>query len=347
MNIYRNIDRSEVQFDFLTHGKGENYFEEEIKNLGGKIYRVPFIKDYKKYRKQIGEILRENQEKYKTIHIHATYAMSYFDAKLAKKHNISNIIVHSHSANTNVKRRKIVQNILKNKIANVANYQLACSKEAAQWMFSKEEIDKGQYKIIKNGIYVENYRFEAKIREEIRKELQIQNDFVIGHVGRLSAAKNHRFLLEIFREIANKEKNVKLLLVGDGELKEQIKQKAKELGILKKVIFAGNSEKVEQLLQAMDVFVFPSLFEGFGLAVLEAQTTGLPCFLANHITKEVDVTNLVEFISLKETPQYWARKILDKKNVKRENKVEYVKKQKYDIKDIAKELEEFYIKINR
>ncbi len=346
MNIYKNIDRSKVEFDFLTHGVGDNYLEEEIEQLGGKIYRVPFIKDYKNYKKQMSKLLTDNQGRYNTIHIHASYAISYFDAKLAKSYNIKNIIMHSHSASTNIRKRKIVQSILKNKIANITSYQFACSKEAAQWMFPKQIIKNKQYKIIKNGICVENYSFDTTVRQRVRNELQIQENFVIGHVGRLSAAKNHMFLLEVFKEIVKQESKTKLLLVGDGELKEKIKQKAQELGILKQIIFVGHSEKVQELLQAMDVFVFPSLFEGFGLAVLEAQTTGLPCFLADHITKEVEVTDLVEYISLKESPRYWANKILDKKEVKRENKVELVKKQKYDIKDIAKELEEFYIKIN-
>lgn len=346
MNIYKNIDRNKVQFDFLTHGVGKNYFEEEIRQLGGEIYRVPFIKEYKKYQEQMTSILRENQEKYHTIHIHATYAMSYYDAKLAKKCKMQNIIMHSHSANTNVKKRKIVQKLLKNQMTKVTNYQLACSKEAAKWMFPKQVIEEEQYKIIKNGIYVENYSFEPKIREKVRSKLQVQGNFVVGHVGRLSEAKNHVFLLEVFKEILKEESTAKLLLVGDGELKEKIKQRAQELGILEQIIFVGNSESVQELLQAMDVFVFPSLFEGFGLAALEAQTTGLPCFLADHITKEVKVTDLVVYISLKETPKYWAKRILDKRDNKRENKIDIVKNKKYDIKSIAKELEEFYLKID-
>jgi glycosyltransferase involved in cell wall biosynthesis len=346
MNIYKNIDRDKVQFDFLTHGVGKNYFEEEIRQLGGEIYRVPFIKEYKKYQRQMTKLLREKQQIYHTIHIHATYAMSYYDAKLAKECKIQNIIMHSHSANTNVKKRKIVQKLLKNQMTKVTNFQLACSKEAAQWMFPKKVVTNHQYNIVKNGIYVENYSFDPKLREKVRKDLQIQENFVVGHVGRLSAAKNHAFLLEVFKEILKEESTAKLLLVGEGELKEKIKQRALELGILEQVIFAGNSEKVQELLQAMDTFVFPSLFEGFGLAVLEAQTTGLPCFLADHITKEVNVTDLVTYISLKESPQYWAKRILDKKENKRENKVEIVTDKKYDIRDIAKELESFYLKID-
>ncbi|MCI8759655.1 MAG: glycosyltransferase family 1 protein [Clostridia bacterium] len=346
MNIYRNIDRSKVQFDFLTHGIGEDYFEEEIKQLGGNIYRLPFIKDYKNYKKQMGNFWKENQGKYQTIHIHACYAMSYFDAKQAKKNKIKNIIVHSHSANTNIKKRKIVQDLLKSKLTKIANYRLTCSKEAAEWMFSKKIITNEQYKKINNAIHVEDYQFDLKKREKVRKKLRLEGKFVVGHVGRLSAAKNHMFLLEVFKEIVKKQDNAVLLLVGDGELKESIIQKAQKLGILEKVILLGNSNKVSDFLQAMDVFVFPSLFEGFGLAVLEAQITGLPCLIANHITKEVKVTDLVEFISLQEKPENWAKKILLKKIDKRENRVEEVKEKKYDIIDVTKELQDFYLEIN-
>lgn len=346
MNIYRNIDRNKVQFDFLTHGIGEDYFEEEIKQLGGNIYRVPFIKDYKNYEREMNKFWQENQKKYQTIHIHACYAMSYFDAKQAKRYKIKNIIVHSHSASTNVRKRKIVQDLLKNRLTKIANYRLACSKEAARWMFSPKVVKQHQYKIINNAIHVEDFRFDLSLREKVRKELGLEEKFVVGHVGRLSAAKNHMFLLEVFQEILKKQENSVLLLVGDGELKEAIKQKVQELGILEKVIFIGNSNKVGDFLQAMDVFVFPSLFEGFGLAVLEAQITGLPCFLADHITREVNVADLVEFISLQEEPKQWAEKILVKKINKREDKVQLVKEKKYDIIDVVKELEDFYLAIN-
>ncbi len=344
MNVYRNIDRSKVQFDFLVHGNGKNYFEEEIKQLGGNIYRVPFIKHYREYSKQITKVLTE--KKYETIHIHCMYANIYLDVKMAKKCKVKNIIVHSHSANTNLKKRKIVQWLLKDKLTKVSDYRLACSKEAANWMFSHKVVKNGEYKIINNAIYVEDYQFNPTVREEIRKELQLEGKFVVGHVGRLSLAKNHRFLLEVFKEILKKEKNAVLLLIGEGELKEVIKQKAEKLELLDKVIFIGNSEKVEDFLQAMDVFVFPSIFEGFGLAALEAQITGLKCFLSDNITKEVDVTETVKFIPLKKTAEQWAKIILDNSVYKRENREKIAKEKKYDIIDTTKQLEKFYLETN-
>ena len=347
MNLYRNIDTEKVQFDFLIHGEGENSFEEEIKLLGGEIYRVPSIKRYIKYHKQMKKIFLKNSQKYNAIHIHCGYAIPYFDAKIAKKYGIDNIIVHSHSSNTEFTKRKIVQILLKNKLSNLAIYRLACSEEAAKWMFSDKVIEKKQYEIVKNAIDLDKYKFNIDTREKIRKELNLEGKFVIGHIGRLAAAKNHIFLLEVFKKIYQNEKKSVLLLVGDGELKNEIKAKAKELNIIDKIIFIGKSNNVTNYLQAMDVFVFPSLYEGFGLAVLEAQVSGLQCFVSDTITKEIDVAQMVNFISLEKKPEEWANIILNSKEYKRENKSDIAKQKKYEIAELSKEMEKFYLMIKK
>lgn len=344
MNVYRNIDRTKIQFDFLVHGNNENYYEDEVKKLGGKIYRVPLVRNYTKYKKEMKKFLTENN--YQTIHIHSAYSISYFDAKIAKECNIKNVIVHCHSTGTNGKKRRIIHTLLKNRIDKKADYKFSCSNEAARWMFSNKTIKNKNYTIIKNAINTSKYQYNEELREKARKELKIDNNFVVGHVGRLSSAKNQLFLLEIFKEILQIKNNAKLLLVGDGELKERIIEKAQQLNIKNDIILIGNSDKVEQLLNAMDVFVFPSIYEGFGLSILEAQITGLSCFVSNRITKEVNITGLVNYLSLQESPRFWAKKIIDYKQPKRENKEEGAKRKKYDIIDMARELEEFYLKIN-
>ena len=346
MNIYRNMDRNKVQFDFLIHGKGGNCFENEVNQLGGVVYRVPSIKHYFQYCKQMKKILNQNANKYKAIHIHCGYAISYFDARLAKKYKIHNIIIHSHSSDTDVNKRKIVQQLLKSKITKIATIKLACSKEAQKWMFSEDTNQDNECEIVTNGIYVDKYRWNEKIRQKIRKELKIEDKFVVGHVGRLSSAKNHIFLLEVFKEILEKEENAILLLLGDGELRNKIEEKVQEFKIEKKVIFLGNRENVNDFLQAMDVFVFPSLFEGFGLAALEAQVTGLRCFLSDIIAENVNVTDLVKFISLEEKPKQWAEIIWNNKNYERENKVDIVKDKKYDIIDTTNKMEKIYLQMN-
>lgn len=345
MNLYRNIDKTKVQFDFLVHGNGKNYYKEEIEKLGGKIYKVPFTKQYKSYYKQVTSFFRENGKKYNTIHIHCMYAMSYFDAKVAKKFGINNIIIHSHSSNTEIIKRKIAQILLKNKVSKIAKYRLACSEEAAKWMFSNKIIKNKQYEIIKNAIDLDKYKFKVETREKIRKELNLQDKLVIGHIGRLSRVKNHGFLLEILKEICEKKEETRLLLVGDGECKEEIIEKAKKLQIIDKVIFLGNIDNVNEILQAMDFFVFPSLYEGFPLAVIESQATGLPCFVSDVVTKDIAITDLVTFVSLKEGPKTWSNIILTNKNCKREDKTSFLKQKKYDIVDMTKSMEKFYLKI--
>lgn len=344
MNLYKNIDKSKVQFDFLIHGERRNCNEEIIKKLGGKIYRVPFAKKYKDYIKKTTKFFIENGKKYEAIHIHCSYAISYFDAKMAKKYGIKNIIVHSHSSNTEITKRRIAQILLKDKLSKIANYKIACSEEAAKWMFSNKVIKNKQYQVIKNSINVDKYKFNTNIREKIRKELNLEDKLVIGHVGRLSKVKNHDFLLEIFKEICNKREQVRLILVGDGECKEGLIKKTKKLQLLDKVIFLGNIDNVNEILQAIDLFVFPSIHEGFPLSVIEAQTTGLPCFISDVITKDVAVTDLVTFISLEKTQEEWSNIILGNKQLKRENKSDIIKQQKYDIIDMVKQIEEIYLK---
>lgn len=342
MNVYRNIDRNEIQFDFLIHGEKENYFEEEIKKLGGTIYRVPLSRNYKEYERQIKRTFAENREKYHMIHIHCMYALSYLDAKMAKKCHMKNIIVHSHTSTTLIFKRKMIQFLLKTKLTRIADIRLACSEEAAKWMFSKKIIRKKQYKIIKNAIDVDKYKYNSETRSMIRKELQLEENLVIGHIGRLSTVKNHKFLLEIFKEIIKKKNEARLLLVGDGSLKNQIVEKAKELGIMDKVILLGNKENANELLQAMDVFVFPSLYEGFPLTVIEAQCTGVPCVLSDCITKQAKVTDLVSFLSLEENAEKWANVILDKENIERKDQSDFIKDKKYDINSLVEQIEKIY-----
>ena len=237
MNLYRNIDRTKIQFDFLLHGNGKNYYEEEIKKYGGKIYRIPFAKNYKNYYKQATDFFVENRGIYNTIHIHCIYAMSYFDAKIAKRNKIENIIIHSHTSNEEMLKRKMIHLLLKNKLSNIATHRIACSEEAAKWMFSNKVIEKKKYEIVKNAIDLDKYKFNIATREKIRKELNIQDKLVIGHIGRLSKVKNHGFLLEIFKELCKKREKIILLLVGDGECKKEIIEKAEELQIIDKIIF--------------------------------------------------------------------------------------------------------------
>ncbi len=343
MNLYRNIDRTKIQFDFLLHGNGKNYYEEEIKKYGGKIYRIPFAKNYKNYYKQATDFFVENRGIYNTIHIHCIYAMSYFDAKIAKRNKIENIIIHSHTSNEEMLKRKMIHLLLKNKLSAIATRRIACSENAAKWMFPYKVVRNKHYEVIKNAIDLDKYKFNIETREKMRKELNIQDKLVIGHIGRLSKVKNHDFLLEILKEISNKKEEVRLLLVGDGECKEEIIEKAKKIQVIDKIIFLGNINNVNEILQAMDFFVFPSIHEGFPLSVIEAQATGLPCFVSDVVTKNIAVTDLVTFISLKNEPKEWSRKILSYEKNERLDRVDFIKNKKYDISDLVEQIEKIYM----
>ena len=343
MNLYRNIDKTKVQFDFIIHGDGPNDFKDEIKKLGGKVYRLPNIKKYNKYKKQLTKILNENKGIYHLMHIHAAYASVYFDAKIAKESGINKIIVHSHSSNSEMVKRKIFTLLFKRKLAKITDYKFGCSKDSIKWLFGNKAVKEKDYKIINNAIDTEKYKFNESIRKEIRKELDLTNKFVIGHVGRLAKVKNHEFLLKVFKKVLEKEKNSVLLLVGKGEEQSNLINQAKELGINDSIKFLGDRDDINRILQAMDMFVFPSLYEGFSIALLEAQTSGLKCFVSESVDKRSKLTEQLEFVSLNKTPEEWADQILNSKTYDRKDISLEIKNKKYDIIDLTKDIQEFYL----
>jgi len=337
MNVYRNINRGEIQFDFLVSDKG--VFEDEIEKMGGKIYQIPYITDIgkKKYQKKLREFLQGHEE-YKIIHSHLNQ-ISNVVLEVAREVNIPIRIAHAHTMNnTNNFIIKAYKKILQRKICSNATHLFACSKEAAKWMF-KRNSEKAI--VIHNGIEIEKFVFSEQKRSEIRKQYNIDEDAtVIGHIGRFSKVKNQEFLLEVFYEYKKINPHSLLFLVGDGETKEEIMKKANEMNIIDGVKFVGNKEDVQNYYSAFDIFVFPSLFEGLGIALIEAQTNGLKCIASDTIPKEVNVTKNVKFMSLNKSPKEWANsiKIEDRKNIN----LKFMKN--YDIKHVSKELEKFYTK---
>lgn len=345
MNIYRNIDRSKVQFDFIVNEDKDEYaYEREIKDLGGKIYRLPRynIKNHFLYRKKWEQLL-SNHPEWNIIHAHHT-TPAFIYLKVAKSFNRITI-AHSHTAGSEKSIKSCVKVLLRYPLRHVADYLFACSESAAKWMF-------GEYSdstfIIKNAIDTKKFTFSNVIRERKRKELGIENKFVIGHIGRFQTPKNHVFLIDIFKEIYNKDKNSVLLLVGDGELRSSIEKKVKELRLMNNVIFTGVRTDVPELLQAMDVFVFPSLYEGLPVSLIEAQAAGIKIFASTNITKEVKITKLVNFISLKKSPEYWAELILSacKNGYERKDMRKEIIDAGYDINENAKKIEKFYLALN-
>lgn len=348
-NIYKNIDRSKVQFDFLSPNKTTyDPHREEIEEMGGNLYGLNINKN-----KIINKILlakRLNKflkkHKYDIIHINSgSYFFNLQVAVIAKKNKIERIIVHSH--NTLNGKNKIKSWLVKlaKPILNLyATDFLSCSQKAAKDMFTKKVL-KEKTIIIKNGINVEKFKFKEEIRKKVRKELNIEEEFVIGNVGRFTKQKNPEFLIECFNEIHKIDNNTTLILVGEGELENKVKQKVDDFGLTENVRFLGFREDVNEIMQAFDVFLLPSLFEGLPIVGVEAQAAGLRCVMSDTITKEVDQSNHVKFLNLeKDSLQDWANEILRNKEYARQEIYNKILESGYDIKDTAKTLLSIYLK---
>ena len=277
MNYYRHIDKTKVQFDFLVESTSNIIDKEKIEAMGGKVIIIPPYTKIFKYIKELKRIFKEGN--YDIVHsnMNALSVFTLFTAWLAK---IKVRIAHSHST-TNKKewKKNLIKNILRPFSKVFATDYFACSELAGRWLFGNRTFNKGKVTIINNAIEVDKFLFNEEVRNQMRKELNIEDKFVIGHVGRFVEQKNHTFLIDIFYEVQKERPNSILLLVGDGPLYNMIYQKVERLGILDKVIFAGVYNDVSKFYNAMDMFVFPSLYEGLGMVLVEAQINGLPCLV--------------------------------------------------------------------
>ena len=342
MNVYRNIDREKIQFDFIVHRKG--YFDDEIRKLGGKIFYLDALQKVGpfKYRKELYNFFTNHKE-YRIVHSNLDQ-VSGFILEVARKCNVPVRIAHSHSSSnsTNNFVERLYKNYLNTKINKNATHFFACSKEAAKWLFKEKACEAV---IIKNAIDIERFKFNEEKRKLIRKKLNInENDIVIGHVGRFSMVKNHKFLIEIFYEFQKNKENARLLLVGDGPLRNEIEKQIANLNITNKVLLVGNKNNVEDYYNAMDLFVFPSLNEGLGMVLIEAQINGLNCVTSKDVVpNEVNITNHVEFVPLDEDVKEW-NKILNEIEIIRYNELDKIKKAGYDIKEEVKLLQKIYLK---
>lgn len=344
MNVYRNIDRKKFQFDFInmeTDNKPIAY-SDEIKSLGGKIYKIPGRREnIKENRNQLKKIIRENN--YDFVH-NNVLTWSYSDGiTLPLKYSSSQVIVHSHNSymNPGMYTRRILNFVNRrlNKKDNIV--RLACSKEAGKWLFSNKE-----FKIIPNGIVTKDFKFSSKIRSEYRKKFNVENKKVFLNVGRLSYQKNHRFLFQWFTEIYKRDHNSVLFLVGDGELKNDLKREVELLNLASNIKFLGIRQDVKNLMFMSDVLLFPSFYEGLPVVLVEAQATGLKAVISNTISKEIDITPNIERIDISKSPSQYAELALKKASeisISDRNKA-YLKVREagYDIANTVKMLEEIY-----
>lgn len=357
MNVYRNIDRNKIQFDFLVTREEKGIFDEEIKVLGGYIYDIPKMEivGYNKYSKILYDFFKNHNE-YKIVHCHRDALCSVY-LKQAKKANIPVRIAHSH--NTDIIEDKnfkgyikiLTKNILKKKVNKYATNFFACSREAGLWLFGKR-IANEDLVIIKNGINLKKYEYSKNIAENIRSELNIDKEtFLIGHVGRFDLQKNHKFLVDLIKEVNKSIDNYKVCLVGDGHLKAEIINLVKQYRLEDKFLFLGIRNNVNELMMAFDLFLFPSLFEGLGIVLIEAQSTGLKCLISDNIPREVDMNlGLVQFLNIDNKNEWIDRICYTYKNrnrlcinSSRSSTLKKVKEYGYDIFDVSNYLTEFYI----
>ena len=348
MNIYRNIDKEKIQFDFFTPFTCKNLeMKKEIEELGGNVYeghgyfdvtgnKKDFVNNLKKF-------LKDNH--YDTIHIHSGSIFALAEgSKIAKQAGAKKIIVHSHSAGFKTLKHCISQKIFTPYFYAYPTDLWACSKIAAYWKFPKKLVDNGKCKIIKNTVNVKKFKFDLNIRTNIRKKYNIPEDaIVIGTVGRISAEKNQTFLLDVFKKINEENKKTYLVIIGDGPLKSNLEEKIKNDNI-DNVLLLGNQSKINEFLNIFDIFMLTSIYEGLPVTAIEAQSNSLPCIFSDNITQECKINKNVLFLSLNDSIDDWANATMNLYNKKSERNIQSEEILEYDTNRYVKTIEKEYLR---
>ncbi len=332
MNIYRNIDKEKVQFDFISYSQQDAHYDNEIKSLGGRVIRLSKTTSIREHVRAI----KENGP-YEAVHSHTLYhcGIANLAAKLA---GIKIRVAHAHTTldKCDSLTRKLYIRAMRTLIMNNSTHLLACSNEAGKYLFGNSVLKKSNYRFFPNLIDYSNFLMvETEKLNQFKDETSLQKSIVIGHIGRFIESKNHKFLLEIMKCLLKRDPHITLLLVGDGDLKHEIEEIAKMKNLYEKIKFVGIRDDISTMLHSMDVFVFPSIYEGLGLVLLEAQASGLPCIVSEAIQPEADLElGLVTRLNLNDGAEVWAKKILELTN-KKETETEKIiggfKKKDYEI----------------
>lgn len=344
MTLYRAIDRNKIQFDFIVDCDTENIFAKEIQQLGGRIFRLPKFngRNYRQVR-SAWNVFFANHPEYKILHSHVrSYASLYLP--IAKSYGVKTII-HSHNTSNGHGIEAIGKMVLQYPLRFQADYFFGCSEIAGQWLFGRKVVQSDRYFMLKNAVDLDRFSYQQEVRKRIREELAVDDDtLLIGHVGRMNPQKNHHFLIDCFHEIAKGRENAKLILLGDGELREEISQHIARLELENRVLMLGVRENVEDYFSAMDCLVFPSLHEGLPVAIVEAQANGLKCFVSDTVTKEVQLSKLVQYLPIDQGVPAWVSAILDCEQ-QREDVSEQIKNCGFCVKTSSQWLCDFYVKI--
>ncbi len=342
MNYYRHIDKSKIQFDFICDEDSTNIPYEEIEKLGGKVILIPPYQKLFRYHRELKRVLKEGNYKIVHSHINTLSVFSLFAAKCAK---VPVRIAHSHSTtNKKEKKKNLMKQVLKPFSKLFATDYMCCSELAGRWLFGDKLYNEGKIYLLNNAIDLKKFEYNEKIREEVRKELNIAEEtFIMGHIGRFVEQKNHSFLIDIFYEIQKERQNAVLMLVGQGPLQEEYKAKVEQQGLKDNVLFLGQRNDAARLYQAIDVFVLPSLYEGLPVVGVEAQAAGVLCVFSDDMTKETKVLESTIFNTLNQSASEWAKTILtESKEYVRGKTSDEMKKKNFDIDTEACRLEKMY-----
>lgn len=353
MNLYRHVDRTKVQFDFLTHYGVEADYNDEIRALGGRIYDMPKIKDGDsvyygqlfKYKTALKDFFTQHEGEYVAVHGHLTQLAAIYFPIAKRIGKVPCLIAHSHSSRSKSGLVSLATWMLHLPVRFMATDMFACSQAAAEWIYSKSDIESGKVKLINNAIDVDKFTYSVERRIRMREELGLNDELILCHCGRFETVKNQRRLVDVFRVIHERNPNTALLLIGDGPDRPKIEAETAALECADNVRFLGVREDIPDLFAASDVFVMPSIYEGLPLTGIEAQASGLPCVLSDGITREADVSGNVAFVSLDSSNDEWADLIFAQAEHERTDARAMVRSAGYDVAQTAKELELFYLSI--
>lgn len=361
MDLYRHTDRNRVQFDFLVHSGEEGFYEKEIRELGGRIFRVPRFRiyNYFSYRKALKEFFQKHHE-FALVQGHMTSTAAIY-LPIAKKAGVKKTAAHARSAGVDKGLKGTMTRFLRRNLADRADYLFTCSELAGISVYGEKAVQEGKTIFIPNAIDCAGFTFDPEKRKKMREELGLTDAIIIGHVGRFHYAKNHEYLLRVFAELCRMsagagdsiaetgaDQKYHLILLGEGPLMEDTRKLAEELGVADKVHFLGNHKNIADYYQAMDYFVYPSRYEGMPGTIVEAQASGLPCLMSDTICREVIATELVETMSIEEEPKVWAEGLqrrIDALVSKQENRKKYAAKMAaagFDVQAQAERMMRFY-----
>lgn len=344
MNYFRHFDRDKIRYDFLisSRNSGVGAYDDEVCELGGRVYHISSMRHLLRYQKEFRLFLREHPE-YRIIHSNLD-ERSGIPLKIAQEEHVPIRIAHSHSTKVTDDVLAPLRNRVKRQVPKYATHYFACGQGAGRWLFGDEAVESGRVQIVQNAIDLNRYDYSASKRAGARQKLGIKDDqLTVGTVGRLEAVKNQEFLIRIFEQLVKQLPSSVLMIVGEGSLKSSLEQLVEELGLRNNVRFTGSVADDWNYMMAMDAFVMPSFYEGFPLALAEAQITGLPCYVSDRVPQEGDISGNVTFLPLERGAEFWAHAIAQRGKVsERLSQLEAARKAHLDISVEAQKLQEFY-----